>query len=419
MSAAPTWLRLDADLPGHPKVRKLARALGIEPATATGLIVTLWCWALRYAGDGDLSAFAADDLEDGAGWRGEPGAFARALGEAGFVDVGDQGAELHGWQERQAAVAKARAATRERVRRHRDKPGETGGVTEAETPTERGGQGVASVTESAPLATCNAVTRYTVTEALPRNETLRNEDREISQRAGAREDGPGSEAEEPAEPDLEAYRSAVLALHPRPGLPVEVERELFSARSALPPLAAWRASLAEWAASEEWREGFAPSAARWIRGRGWRSHPPSPKRKPGREEVPHLGPRPVAAPAPEVDVGARIAAIVEALPEALPGREWLVEALAKAERAGARDGAEVAERMLEAVERGYLGRMARGELGDGEAALRAERVVDQARATLGASRLTAEALEAVRHQALAAELGLPKLSLFGPREVAA
>jgi len=46
-------------------------------------------------------------------------------------------------------------------------------------------------------------------------------------------------------------------------------------------------------------------------------------------------------------------------------------------------------------------------------------VVDQARATLGASRLTTEALEALRHQAIAAELGLPKLSLFGPREVAA
>jgi len=75
--------------------------------------------------------------------------------------------------------------------------------------------------------------------------------------------------------------------------------------------------------------------------------------------------------------------------------------------------------MLEELERGYLGRMARGELGDVEAAMRAEQVVDQARAMVGPNRLTDAALEALRHQAIAAELGLPKLSLFGPREVAA
>lgn len=419
MSSAPTWLRLDADLPGHPKVRRLARALGIEPATATGHVVTLWCWALRYAADGDLSGFSADDLEDGAGWGGERGALARALEEVGFVDGGEDGAaELHGWRERQERVVAARAATRERVRRHRGRPEPAGGVTQAETTPEPEAAEAPSVTEADVAEGCNGVTRYSVTETLLRNVTRRDEE-EISLRGGAREAGPGSEPEEPDGPDLEAYRSAVLALHPRPGLPVEVERELFAARDALPSPEAWRASLAEWAQSEEWIEGFAPSAARWIRGRGWRSHPPPPKRKASRAEVPQLGPRPVAPPAPELDVAERIAALAASLPVGIPGREGLVEGLAMAERAGAKEGPEAAERMLEALERGFLARVARGELGEVEAAQRAERVVDQARATLGAGRLTAEALEALRHQALAAELGLPKLSLFGPREVAA
>lgn len=418
-----TWLRLDADLPGHPKVRRLARALGIEPVTATGHVVTLWCWALRYAADGDLAAFTADDLEDGAGWGGERGAFARALEEVGFVDRDDQGAELHGWRERQERVVAVRAATRERVRRHRGRvdeaEGEPEGVTEAETVPEPDDSEAPSVTPAPSPVTCNAVTRYSVTETLLRNGTLRNKDLEISQRAGAREAGPGSEPEEPDGPDLEAYRSAVLELHPRPGLPVELERELWQARGSLPPLAEFRSALEAWAACEQWREGFAEAAPRWLRGRGWKGRPPGPRRAAPRGDVPHLGPRPVAEPVPELDVAGRIAALAAALPAGIPGRDGLVEALAMAEQAGAKHGPDAAERMLEELERGYLGRMARGELGDVEAALRAERVVDQARATLGASRLTTEALEALRHQAIAAELGLPKLSLFGPREVAA
>lgn len=424
MTAGLTWLRLDADLPGHPKVRRLARALGIEPVTATGHVVTLWCWALRYAADGDLSAFSADDLEDGAGWGGERGALARALEEVGFVDGGEDGAaELHGWRERQERVVAVRAATRERVRRHRgrsgDAEGEPEGVTEAETVPESDVPEAPSVTPAPSPVTCNAVTRYSVTETLLRNGTLRNKDLEISQRAGAREAGPGSEPEEPDGPDLEAYRSAVLALHPRPGLPVEVERELWQARASLPPLAEFRSALEAWAACEQWREGFAEAAPRWLRGRGWKGKPPGPRRAAPRGDVPHLGPRPVAEPVPELDVAGRIAALAAALPAGIPGREGLVEGLAMAERAGAKEGPEAAEQMLEALERGYLGRMARGELGDVEAAMRAERVVDQALAMVGPNRLTDAALEAMRHQALAAELVLPKLSLFGPREVAA
>ena len=421
-----TWLRLDADLPGHPKVRRLARALGIEPVTATGHVVTLWCWALRYAADGDLSAFSADDLEDGAGWGGERGALARALEEVGFVDGGEDGAaELHGWRERQERVVAARAATRERVRRHRGRPEPAGGVTQAETTPEPEAAEAPSVTEADVAEGCNAVTRYSVTETLLRNVTRRDEE-EISLRGGAREAGRGREGPDPPaaagaeDGELEAYRAAVLELHPRPGLPVELERELWQARDSLPPLGEFRAALAAWAACEQWRDGYAEAAPRWIRGRGWRGKPPAPARRATRAaEVPHLGPRPVAEPVPELDVAGRIAALVAALPAGIPGREGLVEALAMAEQAGAKHGPDAAEQMLEAVERGYLGRMARGELGDVEAAMRAERVVDQARATLGASRLTAEALEAMRHQALAAELGLPKLSLFGPREVAA
>lgn len=418
-----TWLRLDADLPGHPKVRRLARALGIEPVTATGHVVTLWCWALRYAADGDLAAFTADDLEDGAGWGGERGAFARALEEVGFVDRDDQGAELHGWRERQERVVAVRAATRERVRRHRGRAdeaeGEPEGVTEAETVPESDVPEAPSVTPGPSPVTCNAVTRYSVTETLPRNGTLRNKDLEISQRAGAREAGPGDEPEEPDGPDLEAYRSAVLELHPRPGLPVELERELWQARGSLPPLAEFRSALEAWAACEQWREGFAEAAPRWLRGRGWKGRPPAPRRAAPRGDVPHLGPRPVAEPVPELDVAGRIAALVAALPAGIPGREWLVEALAMAEQAGAKHGPDAAERMLEELERGYLGRLARGELGELELRVRAGRVVEQAAAMLGATRASEAAIEGLRHQALAQEVGLPKLTLFGPREVAA
>ncbi|OQC36092.1 MAG: hypothetical protein BWX64_02214 [Acidobacteria bacterium ADurb.Bin051] len=408
--AGASWMRVDADLPGHPKVRRLCREAGVDTPTAVGLLVTLWCWALRYAADGDLSGYDAGELEDSAGWQGEPGRLAGALEVAGFVDRGpDGGLALHDWGERNEKVAQAAALARERVRRHR-----------ARGPAEVPVEGAEPVTEASSGA-CNGVTRYSVTGnaggcngvTLLRNDTVRNETTESSSRAGAREAGPGSE---PEEPELEAYREAVLELHPRPGLPVELERELFAARASLPPLEAWRASLEAWAACEEWRDGYAPAAGRWIRGRGWRSRPPAPRRRAG-AEVSQLGPRPVAPPAPELDVAGRVAALESALPAALPGRAGLCEGLAMAAGAGASHGPEAAERMLEELESGYLGRLARGELGgvDLEAV---ERVVATAAGAAG-GRVTAAALEALRSAALAEAVGLPKLSLFAPREVTA
>ena len=45
-----------------PKVKRLVRALGVNRHAAIGLLHCLWWWALDYAGDGDLSAFSAEDV---------------------------------------------------------------------------------------------------------------------------------------------------------------------------------------------------------------------------------------------------------------------------------------------------------------------------------------------------------------------
>lgn len=54
--------------PDHPKMRRLARRLGLPHMAAVGCMEMLWHWASRYAQDGAIGRYDDDDIADALYW---------------------------------------------------------------------------------------------------------------------------------------------------------------------------------------------------------------------------------------------------------------------------------------------------------------------------------------------------------------
>jgi hypothetical protein len=86
-------IRIKASFPRHPKTKRLRSLLG--PAGVDALI-SLWCWASEFRPKGNLSGLTTREIEEGATWKGEPGAFISAIHECGFADCRNGTAPLPG-----------------------------------------------------------------------------------------------------------------------------------------------------------------------------------------------------------------------------------------------------------------------------------------------------------------------------------
>ena len=122
------YIQVDVTLIDHPKMKKLARLLGVSRMTAVGHLVALWSWAAQYATDGDLSDYREepDVIADGAQWDGDPAQFVNALINArigaghGFLeDHVDGSLLLHDWQEYFGKLLERRRQDAERKRQER------------------------------------------------------------------------------------------------------------------------------------------------------------------------------------------------------------------------------------------------------------------------------------------------------------
>lgn len=116
-------LFVSEDLPNHPKLLRLANELKVWPSTATGLLVCLWSWTMRYREDGDLSDLADPELVLAAGCpkyltRGNSRKFINILVKCRWLDRSEDGSKLqvHDWQEHQGSLIRERAAHRDRMR---------------------------------------------------------------------------------------------------------------------------------------------------------------------------------------------------------------------------------------------------------------------------------------------------------------
>lgn len=111
------WIELHDSARDHPKILKLARDLKIPKVNALGHIASLWTWALRMAPDGDLSSFDVDDIEIGAEWNGDSGAFLAAAVERRLIDVQDGAHYLHDWEHYAQHLKAAKRKRDERARK--------------------------------------------------------------------------------------------------------------------------------------------------------------------------------------------------------------------------------------------------------------------------------------------------------------
>lgn len=128
------WIESHVTLGRHPKLIRLAEALGTSRAAAMGHLHYLWHWSLVYTFGGDLSPFRPKDVSHAAEWDGDPEAFIAALKEVGFLDADGH---LHDWQDYAGRILERRAAERDRKRKWREKKERNGDGTGTGTWTER------------------------------------------------------------------------------------------------------------------------------------------------------------------------------------------------------------------------------------------------------------------------------------------
>lgn len=90
-----TDARISAELPSHPKTKKLIRRLG----QAAGWNLTrLFLWTAANRSDGDLSGMTDEDIELAVDWLGDGGDFVRECVDVGFLDGEDEGRTIHDWE---------------------------------------------------------------------------------------------------------------------------------------------------------------------------------------------------------------------------------------------------------------------------------------------------------------------------------
>ena len=123
------WIELHQSLRDHPKLLRLASAVGSsDPDLVRAKLENLWLWCLDYAESGALRCLSAHEIAIASRWPGDEAVWQRSLIECGWLDKRDGGAggytlHVHDWQEFAGRLIdrrnEKRNATRERVTRYR------------------------------------------------------------------------------------------------------------------------------------------------------------------------------------------------------------------------------------------------------------------------------------------------------------
>lgn len=109
------WIKVRSNICTDPRVFKIARLIGVSPATVVGLLVHLWTWADAHSIDGNALAVTRNDIDTMVGVTG----FADALISIGWLEGEDDALNLPRFNEHNGETAKARALTQKRVAAHR------------------------------------------------------------------------------------------------------------------------------------------------------------------------------------------------------------------------------------------------------------------------------------------------------------
>ena len=114
------WIPSYQSLATHRKLLAFANELGIERATAIGLLHLFWWWCYDNAPTGSLNGIKALQIATALTWNGDPQDLFNALVRSRFIEScgrGGKGLRIHNWDLYAGKFLKERAADRERKRR--------------------------------------------------------------------------------------------------------------------------------------------------------------------------------------------------------------------------------------------------------------------------------------------------------------
>lgn len=125
------WIRVESDLPDHPKSDELDALLGVTRSWTH--VVQLWLWASRFRPKGNLDGLPDERIAKCAGWVGDATKFVHALRQVRFLDP-DSG--IHDWNDFQGKMLKRKA--KDRIRKRVERRGNKGNKGDFETPDSAG-----------------------------------------------------------------------------------------------------------------------------------------------------------------------------------------------------------------------------------------------------------------------------------------
>lgn len=111
------WIKMRCDLRTHPKVVRMAGALGADKLRVVGALHAVWSIFDAHSADGILDGYTFKAIDIELGWKG----FAQAMSDIGWlVDVNGRGLETPRFEEHNGQSAKRRAMETERKRLERE-----------------------------------------------------------------------------------------------------------------------------------------------------------------------------------------------------------------------------------------------------------------------------------------------------------
>lgn len=88
------------DTPHHPKMKHLARLLGVHRQRAMGLMEDLWHFTRKYCPQGNIGKFSNTHLAQELEWEGDPDELITQLVTAGWLDTCEtHRLRVHDWRE--------------------------------------------------------------------------------------------------------------------------------------------------------------------------------------------------------------------------------------------------------------------------------------------------------------------------------
>lgn len=114
------WIKSDQSLAEHPKLKLLAKDLGISEVEALGHLHLLWYWTLEYAEDGHVKYIEL--LPEAMKWTGDTDKLVNALIKRGFLDQEIDGTYwVHDWLDYSGAYYEKKLYNRIKKQESRDK----------------------------------------------------------------------------------------------------------------------------------------------------------------------------------------------------------------------------------------------------------------------------------------------------------